>query len=108
MALLSIADRTRVWRGLMRRWSRDRIDPCNFLKNALYDPVANTGAVADTDAWQDTHAGNVSADTVGFNGSLSIAMRAAMILNQKTDLFLAVAAMRRGLEYVRSVFGEVD
>ena len=107
MALLSIADRTRVWRGLMRRWSAD-LTTCAFSKLDLYNPTANTGAIADTDGWQDTHSGNTSADTVGYNGSLTVAMRTALTANQKTDVFLAVAAMRRGIDYLKSVFGEVD
>lgn len=107
MALLTVADRTRVFRGLMRRWSNDRTS-CAFTKPDLYNPTANTGAIADTDVWQDTHAGTTSADTVGYNGSLTVAMRAALTANQKTDVFLAVAAMRRGIDYLKSVFGEVD
>ncbi|HXF44871.1 MAG TPA: hypothetical protein VNK91_02015 [Burkholderiaceae bacterium] len=107
MAALSIADRTRVWRALMRRWSNERT-ACAFLRAQLYDPAANTGAVAETDAWVDTHSGLTTPDTIGYNGALNVTMRAALSINQKTDLFLAVAAMRRGPDYVRSVFGEID
>lgn len=107
MAVLSVQDRTRVWRGLMRRWSADGVT-APFSKYDLYNPNTNTGAVADTDQWIDTHQGTTSPDTVGYNGSLSVPMRTALSLNMKTDLFLAVAAMRRGLAYVRSIFGEVD
>ena len=107
MALLAVADRTRVWRGLMRRWSNDRTS-CAFNKNDLYNPATDTGAIADTDGWIDTHGGNTTADNIGFNGALTVAMRAAMTINQKTDMFLATAAMRRGLEYLRSVFGDID
>ena len=107
MALLSIADRTRVWRGLQRRWSND-LTSCAFTKLDLYNPTLNTGAIADTDSWIDTHGGNTTPDNVGFNGSLTVAMRAAMTVNQKTDMFLATAAMRRGIDYLRSVFGDID
>lgn len=107
MAALSIADRSRIWRGLMRRWSQD-LTGCTFSKSDLYNPSNNTGVVADVDAWVDTHSGNIAPDTVGMNGSLTIAMRAALSAEQKTDLLIAVAAMRRGIEYLKSVFGEVD
>lgn len=107
MALLSIADRTRIWRALQRRWSND-LTPCAFTKLQLYDPVANTGAITECDNWIDTHGGNVSADTVGFNGALNVTIRALLTVNQKTDLFLTTAAMRRGLAYVQSVFGETE
>ena len=107
MALLSVSDRTRVWKGLMRRWSND-LTSCAFTKLDLYNPTLNTGAIADTDSWIDTHGGNTTPDNVGFNGSLTVAMRAAMTVNQKTDMFLATAAMRRGIDYLRSVFGDID
>jgi hypothetical protein len=107
MANMSVADRARVWRGLMRRWSRDGVS-CAFLKDALYSPQADTGAVADIDTWVDTHSANTAADTVGVNGALSVAMRSALSVEQKSDLLIAVVAMRRGIDYLRSVFGEVD
>ncbi len=107
MAALSIADRTRVWRGLMRKWSAERT-LCAFGKFELYDPAGNTGAVATTDDWIDSHAGLNSGDTVGYNGSLDVTVRAALTTDMKTDLFLAVAAMRRGVDYIRRLLGEVD
>lgn len=107
MAVLSVADRTRIWRGLMRRWSNDG-QACAFVKNDLYNPGNNTGAIAAIDDWVEGHQGNTAADTVGNNGALSVPMRAALAAEQKTDLLIAVAAMRRGLAYLKSVFGEVD
>jgi hypothetical protein len=107
MATLSIADRTRIWRGLMRKWSSERA-LCPFPKFDLYNPTANTGSVATTDDWIDAHGSNVSPDTIGYNGSLIVAMRSALSADMKTDLFLAVAAMRRGGDYIRRLLGEVD
>lgn len=107
MAVLSIADRTRIWRGLMRRWSRDGV-VCSFLKSDLYNPANNTGAIADVDNWRDSHAGNVAPDTVGFNGALAVAMRSALSATQKTDILIADAAMVQGVDYLKSVYGEVD
>jgi hypothetical protein len=109
MAALSIADRTRIWRGLMRRWSHpDSRQTCAFTKFDLYNPTANTGAIADTDNWIDTHGGNTAPDTVGFNGALTVAMRAALTLAMKTEMFVAVAAMRVSPEFARRLLGEVD
>jgi hypothetical protein len=107
MAVLSIADRTRIWRGLMRRWSNERV-PCGFTKFDLYNPSSDTGAIANVDAWVDTHQGNTTPDNVGMNGALVSTMRTALSAEQKTDILIAVAAMRRGVDYLRSVFGEVD
>lgn len=107
MALLSIQDRTRVWRGLMRRWSKDRI-VCNFLKTSLYNPASDTGCIADVDAWRDPRAGLTSPDLVGINGAINITYRAQFSPEQKTDIFIAVTAMARGLDYLKSIVGEVD
>lgn len=109
MAALSTADRTRVWRGLMRRWSHpDSRQNTSFSKFDLYDPSANTGAIADTDNWIDTHGGNTSADSIGFNGALAINMRSGLTLAMKTEMFCAVAAMRVGPAFARQLLGEVD
>ena len=107
MALLSVTDRTRVWRGLMRRWSNGG-ESCAFLKSHLYDPTLDTGAVVDVDAWVDGRQGLTAPDTVGFNGGLNVAYRALFTATQKTDLLLAVAAMRRGVGYIKQILGEVD
>lgn len=110
MAALSVADRTRILRGLMRYWSApDTRQSAPFSKFDLYNPVANTGAVADTDNWQDTHGGNTSADSVGFNGALAANMRTGLTLQMKGELFVAIALARTGnIELLRRVFGEVD
>lgn len=107
MALLTTQQRTQVWRAIMRRWSMDHTE-CSLLSAALYNPVSDTGVIAEIDAWRDSHAGNVAPDTVGFNGAINPTARAVLSANQKTDIFLAVVAMSRGIDYVRSVFGEVD
>lgn len=107
MALLSVTDRTMMWRGLMRHWSNARVT-CSFPRIHLYDPVSNTGAIADADNWLDTHSGLTSADTVGFNGALSATYRALLTAQQKNDPAMAVAAMRRGANYARSILGDLD
>ena len=77
MAALSIQDRTRVWRGLMRYWSQlPASDPDKQVaatKYELYNPPADTGMIADLDTWLDAHNGNISADTVGANGAINLA-----------------------------------
>ena len=107
MAEMSIADRTKVWRGLMRRWSNDRSE-CGITKYQLYNPADNTGVIAEVDAWVDTHQGNTTADNVGMNGAINLTARGILSVDQKSDVMIAVIAMRRGIEYLRSVFGEVD
>jgi hypothetical protein len=59
----------------------------------LYDPGANTGAVAETDDWIDTHAGNTG-DTTGFNGALSEPVKSNATAQMKSELFLVVASVR--------------
>lgn len=107
MATLSVADRTRVWRGLMRRWSDTRTS-CGATKYNLYNPSLDTGAIADIDDWVENHQGTTSADTIGMNGALSAPMRTILIAEQKTDILIGVVSMRRGIEYLKSIFGEVD
>lgn len=107
MALLSVTDRTRIWRALQRRWSNDR-DSCNATKYQLYNPATDTGAIADVDAWRDSRTGLTAPDTVGFNGAFNASYRALFTPNQKTDIFIAVVAMSRGVEYLRSVFGDPE
>ncbi len=77
MAVLSTADRQRVWRGLMRYWSR------------AGETVAETKAalqvlVNETDGWIDDN-----------QASFSSALTAnSLTAAQKTLLFCAVALMR--------------
>ena len=75
----------------------------------LYNPATNTGAVADTDNWQDTHGGNVALDTIGYNGTLSLEARTGLTLSQKGLLFAVNALARTGnIDLLRRVLGEVD
>ncbi len=77
MAVLSTADRQRIWRGLMRYWSREG------------DSIAESKAelqtlVNETDGWIDDNQGS-------YNGALTANSLTAA---QKTLLFCAVALMR--------------
>lgn len=94
MAALAVADRTKIFHGIMRYWSDQRSAVGAMLKAELYNPTANTGAITDTDNWIDTHGGNTSADTIGYNGALAANVRTALTTTQKTELFCAVAAYR--------------
>lgn len=91
----------------MRRWSRDGA-ACSFIKDELYDPVTDTGMIADIDAWVDSRAGLTAPNNNGFNGAISASYRSKASADQKTDLLIAVAAMRRGINYLRSIFGETE
>lgn len=105
MAALSVQDRTRIWRGLMRKWSKEGVT-LSFTKYALYDPIANTGAVADVDNWLDARAG-LTGDTVGYNGCFAANMRAALNTSQKAFMLCVVAACRVDGATVRKLL-EVD
>lgn len=102
MAVLSEQDRQRVWRGLMRYWSRLNESLPGMLKLDL------RAAVDATDSWIDTHGGNTTADNVGFNGALPNPFRTNASVAQKTLMFCAVACMRISPQFARQILGEVD
>lgn len=104
---LTVAERTQVWRGVMRWLSANR-DPCAALKTEIYNPAANTGLVADLDDWIETHQGLTSPDTVGINGGINASYRNTFTAQQKTLVFCGIAAMRQGAAFARSIFGEID
>ena len=91
----------------MRRWSNDRT-PCAFDKQELYNPQTDIGMIADIDGWIDGRQGLTASDTVGFNGCFNASYRNKPSADQKTDMFLAVAAMRRGINYIQRIFGETE
>lgn len=109
MAALTVQQRSQIWRGAMRYWSAQR-EATSFSKYDLYNPGENTGAIANLDDWFDTHSGNTTQDNVGVNGSLSVAMRSALTLEQKGLLVMAVAAMRTGnIDFMkRALSAEID
>ena len=80
MATLSETDRRRIWRGLMRYWSRVR-EPTVVSKGELQ------AAVDATDAWIDANQGS-------YNQALPVAARDGLSAAQKTLLFCCVALMR--------------
>lgn len=95
MAELTEADRLRVWRGLMRYFSRVRSSVSGVTKDDL------KAAINATDTWIDTN-------QASFNSALPTAARNNLTTAQKTILFCAVAAMRAGLDLARAILGEVD
>ena len=97
MAILSEADRARIWRGLQRYWSR------HFEAVAITKPEL-LAAVQATDTWIDNN-------QASFNAALPIAARTGLTATQKTLLFCAVALMRvdPGMAgWLRQALGEVD
>lgn len=94
MAELSIEDRIRVWRGLMRYWS-------NIRSNLALSKADLQAAIDATDTW-------IEANQAAYNQALPAAARDGLSLVQKTTLFCAVAAMRVSLAFARALFGEVD
>ena len=95
MAVLSDADRERVWRGLMRYWSQARETIVVLTKADL------RAAINATDTWIDDNAAS-------FNSALPTAARTNLTSAQKTLLFCVVACMRVSPALARRVLGEVD
>jgi hypothetical protein len=94
MAVLPLADRQRIVRGLSRRASR--------LYELLPLSKADLQAAVDaTDSWIDTNAS-------AYNTALPVAARTNLTAVQKTILFVAVALMRVDISLLKLVFGEVD
>lgn len=94
MAVLVDADRARIFKGLMRLWSRNREDVALLSADLK-------AAVDATDVWIDSNAAS-------FNTALPQPARSNLTAGQKTLLFVAVALMRHNLTLLRQVFGEVD
>lgn len=80
MAQLETTDRARIWRGLMRYWSKQR-------ETVSVDKSELLAAVNATDAWIDTN-------SASYNQALPEAARTNLSAAQKTLLFCAVALMR--------------
>ena len=78
MAELSTADRQRIWRGLMRYWSKWR-EAVSISKADLQ------ATVNETDAW-------IEDNQASFNSALTYA--GSFTIVQKTLIFCAVAMMR--------------
>lgn len=94
MATLPTEDRIKVWRGLMRWWSKDR-ERVGITKAQLQ------AAVNSTDEWIDS-------SQASYNTSLPTAARTNLTTTQKTLLFCVVALARVSISFLRRVIGEVD
>lgn len=84
MAVLSDTDRLRIWRGLMRFWSKSG-ESCGITK------VDFRAAVDAADSWLDTNAAS-------YNSALPAAARTSFTVEQKAMLLAVVALMRRSPE----------
>ena len=94
MAALPTADRQRIKRGLARWFSG--------LRELLNLSDADFQAAVDaTDTW-------IDANAAAYNTALPVAARTNLTASQKTLLFVAVALMRQGVVYLKSVFPESD
>lgn len=103
MATLSVADRTKLWRGMMRIMSRnDESFPWtgDLTKFDLYDPSTDTGAIDAIDDW-------IEANQAAINQALAENFRTGASAEVKTLLFCAVAAMRISPEFARLLFGDM-
>ena len=92
MAVLPDADRTRIWRGLMRIGER-YADPI--------DKAALRAAVDATDDW-------IDANAASFNAALPVTARDNLTAAQKTLLFCAMAAFRVSQAFAQRLLGGMD
>lgn len=92
---LSTAQREQVWRGLMRYWSSQEEPIGDVTKQELLT------AVGDVDDW-------IESSQANFNASLSNPFKSEATAEQKTLVFVAVAAMRQGPAFARTILGELD
>jgi len=95
MAALPEADRQKIWRGIMRWWSRVWETTGDLSKTDLKD------AVDATDDW-------IEANQTSYNTALPAPFRNNATPEQKTLLLCAVALMRVSIDFLRAVFGEVN
>ena len=92
---LTTEEKQKTTAGLMRIWSQRFEELADVSKIDIYQ------AVNATDGWIEDNAAS-------FNSALPATPRTNLNAEQKTFVFLAVAAMRQGLDYSRRVLGEVD
>jgi hypothetical protein len=97
MATMGIEDQKKVWRGLMRHWSRP--ETVAVIPNMLKADLLS--AVQATDQWID---GNQAA----YNAALPEVFRNNASMAQKTLLFCMVALARVSIAMLRQVIGEVE
>jgi hypothetical protein len=111
MAVLSVATRTRLWKGFMRWWSVHEHaveQPFSAIaKYDVYNPNTNTGLVADADNWADTHSGN-TCTTVGFNGALAEPCKSGLTVATKGFVLSMIVLARYNPELCKNVLGDID
>ena len=86
MAVLSDTDRARIWRGLMRYWSRTA-EGCAITKADL------RAAIDSVDSW-------IDANAAALNSALPAAARTGLTIEQKGMLLATAALMRRSPDLV--------
>jgi hypothetical protein len=96
MAVLSDTDRARVWRGLMRYWSR--LETRQDLALTKADLRA---AIDAADAW-------IDAAATSYNSALPATARAGLTPGQKAFLLAAIVLIRIEPGLLRAILGEVD
>ncbi len=94
MALLSETDRQKIWRGLMRYWSR-------LLEGQPYVKAELRAAVNAQDQWFEDNAPSA-------NAALPLPFRTAATPSQKAALAAAVLLARYNPALLRDLIGEVD
>jgi hypothetical protein len=96
MAVLSLAARQQIWRGLQRYWSAP-----DTRRDIAIDKADLQAAVNATDAWIDTNA-------TTYNLAIPQPARNNLTAEQKTFMFCVVALARVSPETLRRLIGEID
>ncbi len=97
MATLSTANRQRIWRGLMRRWSNIR-EETGLTKAELQ------AGINATDDW-------INDNATAYNNALPAAAKTQLTTDQKVLIFSVVALTRADVNTVKllkKLLGEVD
>jgi len=95
MAVLSSADRQRIWRGLMRYWSR-LLDTLTGMSKSDIQAAVNAA-----DQWADDNAAS-------YNSALPVTFRTNATAGQKALLLAMVVLARHSIPLLRNILGEVD
>lgn len=94
MALLTEVVLRKIWRGLMRLWSRTN-DPTAFDKNELYNAIVAIDIFLDNNA-------------AAINNAFPATFRTSATAAQKSIIVAIVALARYNPDLLQQLVGEVD
>jgi len=108
MAALPVETRTLLWQKLMQWWSRHEHaveQPfAGITKADVYNPIANTGLIAQVDDWMDSHQGN-TCDTTGANGAIQEPCKSGLTTSTKGFVLACIVLARYNPEMAKQILG---